>query len=269
MSKKIVAIGGGLNGRRLDDGTYDPYETGPMDQEIIKISGKEKPHFLFIAHTQSTEEAQDKYFVTMKNIYEGRYGCECKHLKSKDLLNSNKVSELIDWADIIYEGGGNTLDMIALWKKTGFDKVLREAWENGKVMCGVSAGANCWFKECSSDSLQIKYGKDQPLIGVDCIGLIDGLFVPHCDEPGRAENVKDLLQKSSEIGLSISNCCALEIIDDEYRLITSTPIAHQIKPYGLKTYWEDGEYVIESLDDSLEFKPLNELLSKNNKNKLL
>ena len=116
-------------------------------------------------------------------------------------------------------------------------------------------------------NFQIKYGKDQPLIGVDCIGLIDGLFVPHCDEPGRAENVKDLLQKSSEIGLSISNCCALEIIDNEYRLITSTPIAHKIKPYGLKTYWEDGEYVIESIDDSLEFKPLNELFVRNGKHK--
>lgn len=214
MSKKIVTIGGGLNGRRKDDGTYDPYETGPMDQEIIKITGKEKPNFLFIAHTQSAEEAEDKCFVAMKNIYESKYGCECKHLKSKDLFNSNKVLELIDWADIIYEGGGNTLDMIALWKETGFDKILRVAWEKGKVMCGVSAGANCWFKECSSDSLQIKYGKGQPLIGVDCIGLIDRLFVPHCDEAGRADNVKDLLRTSCEIGLSISNCCALEIIDN-------------------------------------------------------
>ena len=263
MSKKIVAIGGGLNGRRKDDGTYDPYETGPMDQEIIKITGKENPNFLFIAHTQSTKEAQDKYFITMKNIYEGKYGCECKHLKSTDLLDSDKVSELIDWADIIYEGGGNTLDMITLWKETGFDKVLRTAWENGKVMCGVSAGANCWFKECSSDSLQIKYGKDQPLIGVDCIGLVNGLFVPHCNEPGRAENVKDLLKTSREIGLSISNCCALEIIDDEYRLITSEPIAHHVKPYGLKTYWKNGEYIMEKIDDSLEFKPLSELLSRN------
>lgn len=106
MSKKIVAIGGGLNGRRKDDGTYDPYETGPMDQEIIKITGKEQPNSLFIAHSQSTEEAQDKYFVTMKNVYEGKYGCECKHLKSKDVLDKEKVNKLIDWADIIYEGGG-------------------------------------------------------------------------------------------------------------------------------------------------------------------
>ena len=48
MSKKIVAIGGGLNGRKLDDGAFDPYETGPMDQEIIRLTGKDKPNFLFI-----------------------------------------------------------------------------------------------------------------------------------------------------------------------------------------------------------------------------
>lgn len=266
MSKKIVAIGGGHNGRKKNDGTFSPYETGPMDQEIIKITGKEKPNFLFIAHSQDKEEAQDEYFLTMKNIYETKYGCECRHLKSKDLLDSDKVSKLIEWSDIIYEGGGNTLDMIRLWNETGFDKVLRNAWENGKVMCGVSAGANCWFKECSSDSLQIMYGKDQPLIVVDCIGLINGLFVPHCDEPGRTDNVKDLLKTSSEIGLSISNCCALEIIDDEYRLITSTSLTNNTKPYGLKTYWENGEYIVEQIDDSLEFKPLDELLSRNKKN---
>lgn len=269
MSKKIVAIGGGFNGRLKDDGTYDPYETGPMDQEIIKLTGKRNPNFLFIAHSQDTEEGQEKYFRTMYNVYAGKYGCECKHLKSKDLIDKEYVSELIEWADIIYEGGGNTLDMIKLWKETGFDLTLRKAWENGKVMCGVSAGANCWFKECSSDSLQIKYGKDQPLIGVDCIGLIDGLYVPHCDEPGRYENVKDLLKTSNEIGISISNCCALEIIDDEYRLITSEPIAHIIKPYGIKSYWEDNEYLEEKIDDSLQFKPLTDLLNKNIKNKSL
>lgn len=265
MVRKIVAIGGGMNGRKLSDGTNDPYETGPMDQEIIRLTGKTNPNFLFMAHSQDKEEIQEFYFNTMKNIYGTMYGCECKHLKSKDLTNMETVKELIDWADIIYEGGGNTLDMIQLWKETKFDDILRQAWNSGKVMCGVSAGANCWFKECSSDSLQIKYGKDHPLIGVDCIGLVDGLFVPHCDEPGRAENVKDLLKSSTQIGLSISNCCALEIIDNEYRLIISEPIAHNIKPYGLKTYWDNDEYIEQNIDDSLEFKPLEELLNKNNR----
>lgn len=267
--KKIVAIGGGFNGRRKKDGTYDPYETGHIDLEIIKLTGKEKPNFLLLAHSQSTEEDQEIYFNTMKNIYEKKYGCTCKDIKSNELYNLSEVEKKIDWADIIYEGGGNTLDMIKLWKETGFDKVLKKAWLDGKVMCGVSAGANCWFNECSSDSLQILYGKDQPLIKVDCIGLVKGLYVPHCDEPGRRENVKELLKTSNEIGLSISNCCALEIIDDKYRLIMSEPIEHKIKPYGVKSYWNNDEYIEETIDDSLDFKPLDELYIKNKKSKHL
>ncbi len=267
MIKKIVAIGGGENGREMSDGTFTPYETGPMDMEIIKITGKEHPNFLFLAHTINSAEGQEGYFSTMQRIYGKRYGCECKLLKTTDLTNKELVNEMIEWSDIIYEGGGNTLDMIALWKETGFDNTLRSAWESGKVMCGVSAGANCWFKECSSDSLQIKYGKDQPLIMVECIGLVDGLFVPHCDAPGRHDNAMDLLKTSEQIGLSISNCAALEIIDDEYRLITSDASNYGFEAYGLKSYWENGKYMEERIEPSIEFKPLSELLSKNIINK--
>ena len=262
MTKKIVAIGGGENGRIDSDGTRLPYETGNQDKEIIRLTGKEHPNFLLIAHSQPLER-QEGYFQTMVDIYDKKYGCVCKDLKSDKLMNKEYVQNLIDWADIIYEGGGNTLDMIKLWKETGFDEILRKAWEEGKVMCGVSAGANCWFKECSSDSLKIKYGDDQPLISVECLGLINGLFVPHCDAPGRLENVKDLLKTSDQIGLSMSNCAALEIIDDQYRLITSDSSNHNIEAFGLKSYWEDGEYLEEKLDTSLEFKSLTDLLSKN------
>lgn len=268
MTKKIVAIGGGLNGRILSNGSCDPYETGPMDKEIIRLTGKVHPNFLFLAHSQlQSLDAQEFYFKTMKNIYGGKYNCECKMLRSDKITNKEFVQRLIDWADIIYEGGGNTLDMIKLWKETGFDETLRRAWKDGKVMCGVSAGANCWFKECSSDSLKIKYGDNQPLIGMECLGLVDGLFVPHCDAPGRLENVKDLLKTSGQIGLSMSNCTALEIIDNQYRLITSDASYHNIEAFGLKSYWEDGEYLVEKLDTSLDFKSLSDLLSKNIKKK--
>lgn len=262
MSRKIVAIGGGENGRICSDGTKAPYETAPMDLEIIRLTNKEKPNFLFIGHSVPLE-GQDFYFNTMKNIYGKMYGCECKDIKSDELYDLEEVKKKMEWADIIYEGGGNTLDMIKLWRETGFDDLLRDAWEKGKVMCGVSAGANCWFEACSSDSLQIKYGPDQPLIAVDCLGFAKGLFVPHCDAPGRLENAKDLLRTREQIGLSMSNCTALEIVDDQYRLITSDASAYNINAYGLKSYWENGEYLEEKIDDSLEFKPLSELLSKN------
>ena len=152
MTKKIVAIGGGENGRITSDGTRKPYETEPIDQEIIHLTGKEKPHFLFLAHSQDTIENENSYFETMQAIYNGKFGCECKHLLKAELADIEYAKSLVNWADIIYEGGGNTLDMIKLWKDTGFDKILYNAWNEGKVLCGLSAGADCWFEACSSDS---------------------------------------------------------------------------------------------------------------------
>lgn len=136
-----------------------------------------------------------------------------------EIFDLNYVQDIVNWADIIYEGGGNTLDMIHLWKTIKFDLILQKAWEEGKLMCGFSAGANCWFKDCSSDSLQLKYGPHQPLISVECLGFIDGLFVPHCNEPGRYKSGREILLKKNSFSISISNGAALEIIDDKYRLI--------------------------------------------------
>lgn len=258
MSKKIVAIGGGENGRKKPDGTRYPYELDRQDKEIVRLTGKEHPNFLLLAHAQPLER-QDEYFRVMIDIYGKMYGCHCKDLKSNQLSDKEYVKDLIDWADIIFEGGGNTLEMIKLWVETGFDTILRQAWEDGKVMCGVSAGANCWFKECFSDSLKLKYGDKQPFIAVNGLGFVDGLFNPHCDKNGRLENVKQILKTSSQVGLSVSCCAALEIVDTQYRLITSVGS----EAYALKSYWKNGDYIEETIDASLEFKPLEDLLTKN------
>ena len=261
MTKKIVAIAGGENGRQKKDGTYYKYETGPMDQEIIKLTGKEKPNFLFLGHA-SPLNLQESYFKTMKNIYGNMYGCECKFIKSSELRKKEKVDNLIEWADIIYEGGGNTLDMIRTWESTGFDKKLKEAWEKGKVLCGVSAGANCWFEYCSTDSLRILYGDDQPLIDMKCLGFVEGFFTPHSDEDGREESVKELLKGKDVIGFLLSNCTALEIVDDQYRILSSDASEHNIEPFAKKVYWENEKYIEKELKISDEFKSIEDLYSK-------
>ncbi len=258
--KKIVAIGGGENGRVSSSGKKYPWETEPMDREIIALTGKERPHFLLIAHSQKPE-GQQGYFDVMKAIYEP-LGCECRDLKSDELTDPVIVNEKVEWRDIIYEGGGDTLSMIELWKETGFDKVLRSAWEAGKVMCGVSAGANCWFTSCNSDSLKILHGEGQPLIGVPCLGFIDAYFVPHRDEEGRYDSRKDQLRDGDAVGIMCSNCTALEILDDEYRLITSDASYHGITAYGLKAYWKDGVYHEKKLPSDGRFRPLSELLKR-------
>ena len=189
-------------------------------------------------------------------------------MKSDELLDLEKAKQLVEWADIIYEWWGSTQDVINSWQESWFDVILKEAWKRWKVMCGLSAWANCWFKECSSDSLQIKYwDKEQPLIKVACLWFLDGLFVPHCDESGREEHVKQLLKnESDEIWLLFSNCAALEVIDEQYRVLTTEPskeINRSIeKWFWKKTYRKDGEYIEENLEESTEFKKLSELYSR-------
>ena len=48
--------------------------------------------------------------------------------------------------DIVYVGGGNTANMLAVWRVHGLDTILREAYESGVLLCGISAGACCWFE---------------------------------------------------------------------------------------------------------------------------
>ena len=257
MSKKIVAIGGFTDRK---DAVKEPYDT-----EIVKLSGKENPNLLYIAHAQPFNiEAQEAWFQNGKKTFGDLHGCVCKDLKITELDNKEKVQELVEWADIIYEGGGNTLDMIKIWKEKGFDKILKKAWEDGKVMCGLSAGANCWFEESSTDSLQILYGPDAPLIAMDCLGFVKGFFVPHCDEPGRYDSVKEILKDKKIVGISMSNGAAIEIVDDKYRIITGdTTESRGFEAYGLKTYWKNGEYIEEKLEASEEFKSFYELVELN------
>ena len=204
----------------------------------------------------------------MKAIYGDIFGCKCKTIKRHELIdNINKVKELIEWSDIIYEGGGDTKGMLELWFNTGFDKILKNAWQNGKVMCGVSAGANCWFKTCSSDSLKIQLKNETaPLINVNCLNFINAFFTPHCNiankNTNRLEHMKESLKNSNLVGLGMSNCCAIEIIDDKYKLITDDASNYGIEAYGIKTYWNNNKYIEEYIDKSDKLKNLNTLLSK-------
>ncbi|MBR6610077.1 MAG: Type 1 glutamine amidotransferase-like domain-containing protein [Oscillospiraceae bacterium] len=257
---KIVAIGGGENGRMKKDGTRYPYETGPMDREIIRLTGKEKPNFLLLAHSQPLEWQQG-YFDTMKAIYGDIYGCDCKDLKSDLLTDSEAVKALIDWADIIYEGGGDTVTMIEMWRETGFDSVLRKAWEAGKVMCGVSAGANCWFTAYNTDALKIQTGDENAPMGSGLgLDFAKGYFVPHSDEAERISSASQALKTNGLQGYYLSNCRALAVVDESYKLITSDRSYHNITAFGKIAVWKNGEYCEREIAHSGEYRPIKEII---------
>jgi dipeptidase E len=83
--------------------------------------------------------------------------------------------------DIVFVSGGNTASMLAVWRAHGVDDALREAWRQGVVLAGSSAGALCWFEGGVTDS----FGPTlEPL--ADGLGILGGTFCPHYDsEPQR------------------------------------------------------------------------------------
>lgn len=255
--KKLVAIGGGENGRIDENGKKLDYETLEIDKEIVRLANKEKPNFLFICHSFSFSlEIQDSYFETMKKIYGGIFGCNCKHLRSDELDDFKITKEKVEWADIIYEGGGDTDSMIKLWKKTMFDKVLYNAWQDGKVICGISAGAVCWFNSCNSDN-----GDNFEI--VKCLDWYNIFMTPHLDELGRYESSKEQLKDNNMTGLLLSNRSALEIIDDKYKVIFSKFKRKGLKKtYIIKAYWDKDKFINRKIANVEQYKKINRLFNK-------
>lgn len=261
MSKKIVAIGGGENGRINSKGIQKPYETKEIDEEIVKLADKEHPHFLFLAHSQIPfgEDAEKNYYEVIKKVYDN-LGCEVRWLKISELKSDiNKAKADVEWADIIYEGGGATELMVNFWKVTGFDELLKNAYNSGKVMCGISAGAICWFNSGFTDDPKLS---DVEINRIYALGLVDAYFTPHCQKEGKMDRVRNSLKYIDKVGISLSNCTALEIVDDEYRIIKTKPKEEDFIPFAYKTYWENGE-LFEEENANNKFKKLDELLSKN------
>jgi dipeptidase E len=95
-------------------------------------------------------------------------------------LDDDALRAFVLAQDVVYVGGGNTANMLAVWRLHGVDTLLREAYDGGTLLCGISAGANCWAQASVSDS----FG---PLTVLpDGLGLLPGSLCPHYDsEPGR------------------------------------------------------------------------------------
>lgn len=94
------------------------------------------------------------YYNTFHKVYTGVFDIKTDValcvFKDADLA---RMREKFEKADMIYAGGGDTVFMIEQWKKTGLLPLIREAYERGVVICGLSAGAICWFSDMYTDSV--------------------------------------------------------------------------------------------------------------------
>ncbi len=244
--KHIVAIGGGEIGRP----GYS-VETTNIDKQIIALSGRTNPNVLFLptASTDSTD-----YYEVFSQHYGKRLGCNVGVLNLYSKPSRTTIERAIANADIIYVGGGNTLKMMMFWRRMGVDELLKKAHERGVVLCGLSAGAICWFKGGLSDSRSFSSsGKVWSYINVRGLNLVDLLICPHFDvETQRSPALKNYLKGTKKVAVALDNCSAIEIRANKFRILRSKPTA---KAY--KAYWNAGKYHVDELPYSENFASLS------------
>ena len=119
--------------------------------------------------------------------------------------------------DVVMVGGGNTANMLAVWRIHGFDRVLREAWENGVVLAGWSAGMICWFEAGVTDS----FGPH--LDGMrDGLGFLPGSACPHYDGEERRRPVyRQLVKDGFPPGLALDDAAGAHYVGTELQEIVA------------------------------------------------
>jgi dipeptidase E len=223
-NKTIIAIGGGEIGR-----PGCRVETLKIDKKIIEAAGKKFPRVLFVPTASSDA---DGYIKVFKKHFGERLKCKVDVLTIyKNKYTKKELEEKILKTDIIYVGGGNTLKMMKKWRSLGVDKLMKKAHNKGVVMAGLSAGAICWFEDGSSDSNSF-YKKKAPLSRVRGLGIESVSFSPHFDvEKKREAHLKKMVKEKSNVALAADNCAAIEIRNNEFRVITSKSGARAYRIY--------------------------------------
>ncbi len=205
--RQIIAMGHG--GFSLDP------ENLVLDRYICEQTGKTRPKVCFLPQASGESE---RYIINFYAAFT-RLGAEPSYLSLFRPPTADIASFLLE-KDVLYVGGGNTKSMLALWREWGLDAIARQAWEQGIVLAGLSAGAICWFEQGSTDAIP---GRLSALGG---LGLLPGSCCPHYNGEAERRPSYHRLIAAGEIlpGYGVDEGAALHFVDDNLsRVVTSHP----------------------------------------------
>ncbi len=199
----IIAMGGG--GFSMDDARLDEY--------IVQQVQKSQPKICFLPQAG----AEDDFYIVRFYRAMLDLGCAPSHL-SLFRPHTAEIADFLLAQDVIYVGGGNTKSMLALWREWELDEILRQAWQQGTVLAGVSAGAICWFEQGLTDSI---HNQLNPL---PCLGFLPGSCAPHYDGEAQRRPRLHRLVASDEMpsGYGIDDYAALHFIDGELHEVVAS-----------------------------------------------
>jgi dipeptidase E len=243
----IVAIGGG---------ELNKHETYAIDAEIVKLTAKEKPKALFIPTASGDAPG---YYHSFKKIYGDELHCDVDSLLLIDNnITREEIIDKINQADLIYVGGGNTRRMLEIWREHHVDHLLLEAYNNGTVLSGISAGSICWFEHGQSESSIADGTGDKEFIKLDALGILKGFHCPHFNEGLRSSSFSEMIEGSDEIGIALDNQCAIIFNDDQYKVVTTVDDAN-----AYKIYYRNNQVVTEKIKQQGDFRDIAELYVTN------
>jgi dipeptidase E len=178
-----------------------------LDDYILSLSRRTPARVCFLP-TASGDSAP--YVARFYRAFSGR--CIPRDLTLFDSVlprrpsSTDELGAFVRDQDVFYVGGGNTVHLLALWRAHGLDGLLREAWLSGAILCGVSAGMNCWFHASITDG----FGGLNAFH--DGVGLIEGSACPHYDAEGRRSAFQRAIRGGLPGGYAADDGAALHFI---------------------------------------------------------
>jgi dipeptidase E len=209
----IVGMGGG----------GDRPQTRLLYEYALALTGKERPRILFIpTAVGDSAEAVVSWYERFEGLGERA------HLPLFPWPPESLREHVLSF-DAINVSGGNTANMLALWRVHGLDAILREAWERDIVLFGASAGMICWYEAGVTDS----FGPQ--LEGMrDGLGLLVGSACPHYDgEERRRPRYRELIDGGFPAGVAADDGVALHYEGTELREVVSCrpgAAAYRVEP---------------------------------------
>lgn len=143
---KILATSGGF---LPDDTGPFHWRRGPLIEHAIELAGGlERPRFCHLG------TAQGDAIAGIAGFYRAFAGSDVRatHLELFPMTNVPDIRKHLLAQDVIWVGGGSVANLLAVWRVHGVDDVMRECWESGVVLAGVSAGSICWHVGGTTDS---------------------------------------------------------------------------------------------------------------------
>ena len=204
MEKRIIAIGGG------EIKSKTTLEIDRYVANLAKIhAGEKRANALFIG-TASHDSMP--YFNSFRKTYTSVFDIKAEvALIVYGEMDIERISKKIDDADCIYIGGGDTVYMLEKWQETGLDKLIINAYNQGKIICGLSAGAICWFNDMYTD-YEIMRGQSSEYVMKKGLNILDGTMCPHFNER-EVDFFKAMKDKKIDWAYCVENDCAIEFVD--------------------------------------------------------